>query len=331
MSQQEVPPEARVWQLGLGFANTAVLYALVKTGVIEQMRHQSQPLDALAQACSLQPEMLFRVLRYATVIGLVASDGGQYFLTDTGKLLLKDARGSFYYGILVFGSDAFLRGWQNLDYVMANSGSAFEHAAGDPFFEYLEGHPDFAAIFNQWMTVSTELGTPTITGGYDFSPFRSVCDIGGGQGILLKSILLANPHLHGILYDQESVVKNNVLNDLDGRTEIQTGSFFDRVPTADVLIMKSVLHDWNDEQCEIILSHCRETMLPASRLLIVERVIATPADFMGAFFDLNMQVLAGGRERTADEFNALLQKAGLKLDHIIPTRSPWKIIETSAA
>ena len=119
------------------------------------------------------------------------------------------------------------------------------------------------------------------------------------------------------------------LADLAGRVEIQSGSFFERVPTADVMLLKNVLHDWSDEKCQVILDRCREAMQPATRLLIVERVIDSPADLMGVFYDLHMQVILGGRERTEAEFNLLLQKGGLKLNRIIPTKSPMKIIEVS--
>ena len=93
--------------------------------------------------------------------------------------------------------------------------------------------------------------------------------------------------------------------------------------------MKNVLHDWNDEKCQIILSQCRQAMQPSSLLLILEMVIDSPADLMGVFYDMHMQVMLGGKERTESEFSALLQKAGLKLNRIIPTKSPMKIIEAS--
>ena len=179
------------------------------------------------------------------------------------------------------------------------------------------------------LTVSSTLAARAITEAYDFTPFRSVCDIGGGQGILLKNSLMANSHLRGILYDQESVVRDHVLTDLSERVEIQTGNFFECVPAADLLLMGRILHDWSDEKCQIILSHCRQAMQPASRLLIIDMVIAPPTDFMGTFYDLHMQVLAGGKERTENEFSSLLQRAGMKLNKIIPTKSPMKIIEAS--
>ncbi|HLS81487.1 MAG TPA: methyltransferase [Steroidobacter sp.] len=329
MSQEHIPPQRLIWRLSLGFANTAVLHALVKTGVIEQMRHQSRTLPELAQTCRLNPDVLYRVLRFATELGVLAYNGSQYSLTETGTLLLRDTPGSLYMGLLLVGSEPWQRAWQNLAHSLATGEAAFDPIMGDPFFEYLDKHPEYGTPYNEWMTISTTLAASAITEAYDFTPFKSVCDIGGGQGVLLKNILTANPHLRGILYDQDTVVKDHVLADLSERVEIQTGSFFERTPSADVLLMKSVLHDWSDEKCQLILSRCRRAMRPSSRLLIVEMVIASPTDLMGAFYDLHMQVLLGGKERTAQEFSALLQSAGMKLNRIIPTKSPMNIIEAS--
>ena len=137
--------------------------------------------------------------------------------------------------------------------------NAFEPVMGRSFFGYLDRHPELAAPFHHWMTISTTTVALAIAEAYDFSPFKSACDIGGGQGILLKTILMANPHLGGVLFDQESAVKDHVLADMGERVQIQTGNFFERIPAADVLMMKSVLHDWSDEKCQVILSRCRQT------------------------------------------------------------------------
>jgi hypothetical protein len=306
-----------------------VFLALIRTGVIERMRGQARTLSELAEACQLNPDVLFRVLRFAEVIGVVVRDDGQYSLTETGTLLLKDVPGSLYGGILLIGSEPWQRGWQNLEYSLTTGAAAFDPVMGAPFFEYLTEHPEYGALFHQWMAMLTTTTARAITEAYDFAPFRSVCDIGGGQGILLESILTANPHLRGVLYDQQSVVVDHVLVGVTDRVEIQTGSFFERVPDADVLLMKNLLHDWNDERCRVILSQCRQAMQPSSRLLIVERVIESSTDLVGVFYDLHMQVVLGGRERTENEFSLLLQEAGLKLNRVIPTKSPMKILEAS--
>jgi len=86
MNQTQVPPRVRIWQLGLGFANTAVLHALVKTGIIEQMRERPRALSELAGARRLNSDVLYRVLRFAAVIGVVEHNDSQYSLTETGTL-----------------------------------------------------------------------------------------------------------------------------------------------------------------------------------------------------------------------------------------------------
>ncbi len=75
MNQPQILPQLRIWQIGLGFVNTAVIHALVKAGVIEQLREQSRRLPELVQACNLNADVLYRTLRFATVIDVVAQDG----------------------------------------------------------------------------------------------------------------------------------------------------------------------------------------------------------------------------------------------------------------
>jgi hypothetical protein len=329
VDQPQVSPQFRILQISMGFANSAVLHALVKTGVIEQLREQPKQLPELAQACQLNADVLYRTLRFAAAIDVVTQGGEQYALTELGRLLLKDVPGSLYMQILLGNSEPFQRSWLNLAYSLATGDNAFAQVMGDPFFEYLDKHPEYGTPYHQLMTAETTRAARAITEAYDFAPFASVCDIGGGHGILLKSILTANPHLRGVLYDRESVVKDHVLADLAPRVEIQSGNFFERVPAADVLLIKNVLHNWSDEKCQVILSHCRQAMQPSARLLIVEIVATFPMDVVEAFLDLDAQVRLGGRVRTENEFNLLLQRAGMKLNRIIPTRSPLKIIEAT--
>ncbi len=329
MNPPQEPPQLRTWQLGLGFATTALLSALVKAGVIEQLGEQPRKLPELVQACGLNADVLYRTLRFAAVVDVVTLDGEQYALTDVGRLLLKDASGSHYLFLLLMSSEPWQNAWNNFSHALAAGDNAFEPVMGASFFDYLDQHPEYGAPFHQWMTIRSSMVAGAIADAYDFTPFGTICDIGGGQGILLKNILIANPHLHGILYDQENVVKGHILTEMAARVEIQPGNFFECVPGADVLLLKNVLHDWSDEKGQLILSHCREAMQPSSRLLIVEMVIPSPTDLTGAFYDLHMQVMLGGRERTENEFFLLLQKEGLKLKRIISTKSPMKIIEAS--
>ena len=184
MSRPQVPPQLRIMQLISGFANTSVLYTLVKTGVIEQMHQQPKTLSKLADACHLNPDVLYRVLRFAAVIGVVAQNEDQYFLTETGTLLLKDVPGSFHDFTLHAGSEPIQRSWQNLAYSLTTGDSAFEQVMGDNFMNYLNQHPEDATPFHQLMSRNTAMAALAITQAYDFSDFNTVCDIGGGEGRL---------------------------------------------------------------------------------------------------------------------------------------------------
>jgi 2-polyprenyl-3-methyl-5-hydroxy-6-metoxy-1,4-benzoquinol methylase len=327
MEQINLSPQDNIWKLCLGFANTSVLYALIKSGVIEELRNDPKTLDELVYACGLDPDVLYRTLRFAIIIDVIKLADGKYILTEVGKLLLKDVPGSVYYGLLLVGSEPWQKAWQNFIYSLTIGENSFESVMRTPFFDFLNQHPRYATPYHEWMTASTNLASKAITEAYDFSSFKSVCDIGGGQGILLKNILTENPHLQGILFDLESVVETHLLSEMDSKAKIQAGNFFDKVPKADVLILKSVLHYWNDEKSIMILKNCRKVMDKGSRLLIIEMTIESPTDIIGAFYDLNMQILLNGKERTEDEFNQLLLNAELKLNRVISTESTLRIFE----
>ncbi len=329
MLKESVPPNIQVRRLVAGFANTDVIYTLVKSGVIEQMRDDSGTADKLAEACNLHTDVLYRVLRYASGLGIVSSSDGQFSLTDAGRCLLKDVPGSMYEGVILMGGGPWRKSWDNLISSLETGESAFAQTMGTSFFEYLETNPNHAKMFNDWMTANSAASARIIPDAYDFTPYKTICDIAGGQGLLLKSILIANPHLHGILYDMKKVVDNHVLDEVSERVTVKSGDFFENVPEADVLMMKHIIHDWNDNKALKILQNCNKVMDSDTKLLIIERVLDGENDMGSLFLDLHMQVMNGSKERSADEFEVLLLKAGLKLNRIIPTQSPVKIIEVS--
>jgi hypothetical protein len=162
---------------------------------------------------------------------------------------------------------------------------------------------------------------------YDFSAFDTICDVGGGQGLLLKAILEKSPRSKGILFDMESVVNKHVLENASCMVDIVSGSFFDSIPSADCMVLKTIIHDWNDDNAIKILTNCRKNLNPGGKIILVEQVVEEPYTIMSLFYDLHMQVMLGGAERTEQEFKILFESAGLKLNRIIPTKSPMKIIE----
>jgi len=166
----------------------------------------------------------------------------------------------------------------------------------------------------------------------DFAPFSRAVDVGGGRGTLIGGILLANPALQGVVFDQPHVVVRSK-PELDrlgvtGRCEVIGGSFFENVPAGDLLLLKAVLHDWDDANCQAILQVCRHALAPGGKLLIIQRLLSRPNEGPEAkFADINMLVGTGGQERTAAEFTTLFTSAGFQLTRILPTRTRMAIIE----
>jgi len=177
--------------------------------------------------------------------------------------------------------------------------------------------------------------TTALIAGFDFSRFRTVVDVGGGKGALLAAVLAAHPGMEGVLFDQPHVVSGAaaVLERAGVADRCRTvgGSFFDSVPPGgDAYMLRSVIHDWDDEPSIRILTMVRQALAPASRVLLVERVIAPPNEGRDAkFSDLNMLVVPGGRERTREEFETLLMASGLRLACVVDVGG-FCVIEAAA-
>jgi O-methyltransferase domain len=168
---------------------------------------------------------------------------------------------------------------------------------------------------------------------YDFSGARHIVDVGGADGGLLLAILDANPQLRGTVFDQPHVAeaareaihaKNH-----QARCEFVGGDFFQSVPAgADVYVLKFILVDWRDEEGLRILQNCRTAIAPDGKLLVIEMTIPDDNRPSAAqLFDLNMLVMTGGQERMVSEYGALLAKAGFRLTRVIPTGSPFHVLE----
>ena len=204
---------------------------------------------------------------------------------------------------------------------------------------YLNEHPEKEQLFAASMSSMAAPQNLAVARAYPFSEARVVMDVGGGNGHLLAAILRQHAAVKGILFDQPSVAEAAPANgfitapDLNGRGSAVGGDMFLAIPKgADIYLLKSVLHDWDDERSVKILANCRDAMAPNSRILLVEGVIkpGTEPDFM-KFVDLCMFVTSGGKERTQEEYTALLERAGLKLNRMLPTASALSILEAVRA
>ena len=143
----------------------------------------------------------------------------------------------------------------------------------------------------------------------------------------------ANPHLHGVLFDQSTVIDGAVESlkkqGVNDRVELAAGDFFESVPAgADIYTMKHIIHDWNDDESIKILQNIYLAMNEKGKVLIVEMVVPEGnAPSPSKVMDVQMLIATGGKERTEAEYRKLLESSGFNLTRIIPTRSPFSIVE----
>ena len=333
-NQQTIPPPVKMMQMIMGFWTSCCLYTAAKLNIADHLKEKPQTANQLAETTHSDAASLYRVLRALSSAGVFnENDQHQFALTPLGETLQSDVKGSMKAMTIAQLGDHF-NAWGNLMYSIKTGNTAFDNIEGMSIWKYYETHPDEGVNFMKAMTGVTNAVIMNVLPFYDFSNFKTIVDIGGGNGALLMAVLNKAPQAKGIVFDEEYVVsetgKELLAKDFSERCSVQAGSFFDFLPrNADVYLMKMVLHDWNDEQCLQILNNCNKAMRPDSKLLVIEAVIPEGNDpHPGKFMDINMMAMTGGRERTQKEFIALFAQAGLKLSRIISTQSPmFSIIE----
>jgi hypothetical protein len=227
--------------------------------------------------------------------------------------------------------------WGNLLYSVRTGNSARALVYGTENFLHLERDADAAAVFNNAMVELTRLTAEIVVRAYDFSGLEQIVDVGGGYGELLASILLANPLASGILFDLPHAIEGARRHfedlGLTGRCAFSTGDFFESVPQgADAYIFKNIIHDWNDDRAQQLLSTCRRGMGVDSRLLLIEQILpdrveVSPTHQGLSRSDLNMLVANAAPERLEREYRHLLHVSGFASVRIIPTNSTFSIIE----
>jgi len=330
----QAPPPIAMLQLISGFWISRGIYITAKLGLADLVKDGAKTADDLAAATETHAPSLFRVLRALASVGIFTQDDQNRF-GDTPLLqtLRLDVPGSLRAFAMTELGEEHYPAWGELLHSVQTGGIAFDHAFGTDVWKYFAQHPDNAEIFNDAMSGMTAQANEALHAAYDFAGINTLVDIGGGHGSLITSILQRNPAVRGILFDSPQVVDGArpviESSDVAGRCEVAGGNFFESVPAGgDAHILKWIIHDWNDEQSIAILRNSHRALPENGKLLLVEAVVPAGREpHFSKFIDLNMLVMTGGRERTEAEFRELFERAGFRLTRVVPTESPFSVIE----
>lgn len=355
------------------------IYIVAKLRLADYLKDGPKSIQDLAEETKTHPDSLYRLLRMLSSIGIFAetkNEGDEqqqqqvdqnirrFELTPMASLIQSEAKNSIRNFALMFGLESFKNAIDDLLYSIQTGENSFKHANGLDMYEYLDRNQKEGQIFNSAMASLTSSVTPLISSMYDFSQFNTIIDIGGGQGMLLSSILKNNAKLYGVLFDlpyaiqsakklyarQSANSNENVNHDISSRCKLLEGDFFKSIPTtaADGYIIKNVILNWDDRSAAIILKNCLQAMIDTTssivsenhdnrknttpKLLIIDTIMPEGNEpFIGKFTDILMLALTHkGRIRTEEEFRKLLSSSGFDITGIIRSldpSNPFSIIE----
>lgn len=327
-----LPPNARIFEMAAALIPARAVWAVAEAGVADHLDDEPRAVADLAAATGSHADTLHRLLRLLASHGVFEEvEGGRIAHTEMSRTLRSDHPAKARAAVRMLGSPGMWRALGALDASLRTGGTGWEAAMGEPIFEWMAHEPEAAALFNDAMIGIHGGEPPAVAAAYPFA--GTVVDVGGGSGNMIVNVLRRHPAARGVTYDLPHVVaeaqRRFEAEGLADRARVEAGSFFDGVPAGgDLYILSHIVHDWDEARCVRILEHCRTAKAPGGKVLLVEMVVTPPnVPHPAKMLDLVMLAVPGGRERTPEEYRALLAKAGLTLTRIVPTESPVSVIE----
>ena len=317
-----------------GVVVSTALSLAAELGIADLLANGPRSSEELAKITSTHARSLHRVLRLLSSLSVFTEvEPGRFALTSLGECLRTGVPGSMRSWLRMVGLKVWFHAYGDALYSLRTGEPAFARTVGAELFDYLAAHPEEGEIFNSAMSDFGQGVAAAVLQGYDFSDVDTIVDVGGGNGSFISAILGANPGMTGILFDMPHVAegarKSIADAGLANRCDIAGGDFFKAIPGGgDVYVLRWIIHDWDHDRALTILRNCRQAMKSTARLLLVETVIPEGDEpHPGKLVDFVMLTALGGQERTAEEYERLLDEAGFVLRRIVPTASPMSVVE----
>lgn len=305
-----------------------------RLGVADHLAVEPKTAVQLALNLGVHPGALYRVMRAAASVGVFSEDEeGRFTLTPMAELLRSDVPGSLRALAIAMNLDATWRPYGQILHSVTTGKPAFEYVFGMNAFEYFSNHSEEAAFFGAAGAALTGRSVEALLRAYDFSRFKTWVDLGGGTGYMLAALLKAHPESKGILFEKPSVVAEaKALLEAERvgkRAEVLAGNFFDKVPEGGgAYLIKCCLNNWSDRNALRILENIRRATSLTAPLLVVESVVPRGNEpHYSKLSDVGTLVMTEGREREEEEWRELLEAGGFRVVRVIPTASPFSIIE----
>ena len=330
-----VPSYMALFDRFMGATTTALVDAAARLHIADHLKDGPLDAEALAKKTNSSLDILERTLRALVSVGVFRRlSDGRYANNHTSSGMITGSKDNARGFVEFFGTDALVRAWAQLpEKLQGKGGNAFQDVNGKHIWDWLSDKPQVQAAFAEGMSSMTQVVAPAIAEAYPFHEVKTVCDVGGGVGIVLAAALKRHPHLQGVLFDSasmlgeaESYLKTNGIAD---RVKRVAGSFFESIPRgADAYVLKTVLHNWEDHDALKILRNCRAAMDPGHKLLVSDFLDAPDTlSTLVPYMDIAGMMVFSGRERTPEKMSKLFDQTGFKLGRVLPRPGCQAIFE----
>lgn len=312
----EMDASYKIMQMALGGWIAQLAHAAAAFSFADHLHRAPMSAVALAKVENLDDSATFRLLRACASIGLVQYRAdGTFATTPLLDTLRQDNPGSQRGMVLTLTENSHWAPWGRIVDVVRSGRSHTAEALGSNLFEYFSKTPGEEANFTSAMTSLTVLEAQEVARVLDMTGVAQACDVGGASGALLLALLAKDPSALGIVFDRPSVAdiarKNVRSRGFEDRVQVVEGDFFEDVPESDLYLLKHILHDWNDEECSRILNNCRRRIRTGGRIAVIELIVGEVGEpGFPPLQDVNMLIMASGRERTFEEYKRLFNASG---------------------
>jgi hypothetical protein len=324
-------PNVVLWEMVHQMWVAAGINVAVQLGIADLLKQGPMDIAGLARKTGTHEDSLYRLMRMLSTRGLFKESGERLFAsTRLSKPLQED---QIRYLLMTHLRAGQFEIFGDLLQSVKTGKNVRGRDSGRGLFDQIEEDVERNERFTRAMTSASRMLAGALVAAFPFKRYKRIIDVGGGQGFLLAAILDRNPGIRGIVFDLPGAISkaDRIIEEfsLEDRMDAVAGDFFDKVPEGgDLYLMKSILHDWSDEDAMKILARVREAMPDGSRLLVIEPVIGeNNRPEFGKMTDILMMAAVGGKERTRSEWEVLLTDAGFRIRKIHGTVSPQHLIE----
>lgn len=336
-----LPAPFRLIQIGSAFWQSRALYVAARLDIAGVLADGEASVETLAERVDADADALYRLLRMLAAMGVFEEVSPRRFRNNQlSSCLRPDHPHSVRAMVLMHNSPEMSRPWfEQLEQGVRSGGVPFELTHGQAFYTYLDGNPEFDALFAQAMDSVEALSGDSFAVDFDWSRFERIIDVGGSKGAKALAILKRHPHLKALVADRGQVIQGaaQFWNDQGEGAALQRMSFeacdlLQSVPKAhsgkDIYLLSAVLHGFDDDTCISLLSNVAGAAAGCDATIAVMEMLMPDSrtDIATASFDMQMFVNTRGRERTLAEWRRLFDQSGLVLQEAVGLQTFGKIL-----